>query len=106
MSAQPYPGFTCCYCARAMCAKRPGDYHRPDAATRDHILPKALGGTLAADNVRICCQRCNELRAKLGDCTGAILCFLACMPEPSTTSLKRVARVWRSTSPLFEGLPR
>ena len=87
-------GNPCCYCRQPMHPKRPGDYHRMDAATRDHILPKVRGGTLAAENVRVCCQRCNELRGLLGYSTVALLCFLSCLPEPSTTSVKRLLKTW------------
>lgn len=98
--------FCCPYCGRAMVPKRPGDWHRPDAATRDHILPKALGGTLATGNVRVCCQRCNELRGALGHCAGALACFLAVLPDPSTTSVRRAGRAWAGSGPIFARLPK
>lgn len=98
--------FLCPYCGRPMVPKRPGDWHRPDAATRDHILPKALGGMRGTDNTRICCQRCNELRGALGHCAGALACFLSVLPEPSTTSVRRAGRVWAASDPMFARLPQ
>lgn len=98
--------FACVYCGRSMVPKLPGDWHRPDAATRDHVLPRERGGTRATDNIRICCQRCNELRGALDGCTGALACFLAVLPEPSTTSVRRTGRAWAAGNALFMGLPQ
>ena len=32
-------------------------------ATTDHIIPKSKGGTNAKHNYKICCQRCNTIKA-------------------------------------------
>lgn len=103
MSASP-----CCYCGRMMSAARPKPRNLPrmSLATRDHVLPRVRGGTFAADNIRICCWRCNELRGALGHCTGALACFLACLPKLKTPEIQELARVWRASSPLFAKLPK
>jgi len=36
----------------------------PQCCTRDHVLPKSLGGTLAKGNVVLACRTCNN---KKGD---------------------------------------
>lgn len=85
---------------------------KPDAASRDHILPRewgrpVQGGPGRTNNIRICCRRCNELRGALGHCTGALLLFLSMLPpELSKTSVRRMGKSWAASNPLFAGLPR
>jgi hypothetical protein len=60
----------CPYCGRLM----QGHRHGP---TRDRVMPGAWGGTYRADNIRVCCRRCNELRGACGHCVGALACVLS-----------------------------
>lgn len=76
--------FGCPYCGVPMVRHCPASWNRSHVAIRDMILPKSRGGTLATGNIRICCQRCRELRGALGHCAGALACLLAVLPEPST----------------------
>lgn len=66
----------CPYCRRPMIKSkgRPNETHR--FATRDHIMPQEWGGDNAKDNIRPCCQKCNQLRAACGHCVGAMACVL------------------------------
>lgn len=44
------------------------DLHRhPDAATFDHVTPKALGGTGKQDNLMLAHKRCNSRRGHNGE---------------------------------------
>ena len=43
--------------------------------TIDHILPKAWGGLNRMENYRIVCIKCNNLRAVVGHCVGAMACL-------------------------------
>lgn len=33
--------------------------------TLDHVVPRALGGSIGLENIRACCTRCNSLKEKL-----------------------------------------
>jgi 5-methylcytosine-specific restriction endonuclease McrA len=46
-------GGMCCYC---------GIFLKRSEATRDHVIPKALGGKMTMDNVVICCHLCNMIK--------------------------------------------
>lgn len=35
------------------------------SATLDHIIPKAKGGTMAYENVVLCCEPCNKRKADM-----------------------------------------
>lgn len=91
----------CPYCGNIMipprrCGLRPGRVPPSNMRTRDHIRPRAWGGADAADNRRYCCQRCNQLRAALGHCIGALACVIAVARDrrrPSR-SIGYVARSW------------
>lgn len=39
------------------------DPSSPRAATLDHVVPRAAGGTNAARNLRLLCLRCNQAKA-------------------------------------------
>jgi hypothetical protein len=53
----------------------------PQTRSRDHILPKrdGHGSHIYGDtrNIRIVCQSCNGLLDRLGQCPGAVACYLA-----------------------------
>lgn len=51
-------GLPCPYCRQGMRPGR-GPFGR-QAPTRDHVIPKRGGGTLAQSNVLIVCRACNE----------------------------------------------
>lgn len=46
-------GFRCIWCQKS-CTHR--------EITLDHVLPRSLGGTNAADNLVVACMHCNRLR--------------------------------------------
>lgn len=105
------PRDACCYCGRPFRPLRATGRAgcKPDAASRDHILPKSRGGApryMDVSNIRICCRRCNELRGGMGHCTGALLIFLGLLPEPTADSVRTLGRVWAASSPLFARLPQ
>jgi hypothetical protein len=60
-----------------------GDPRRmyPQTRSRDHILPKrdGHGSHVYGDtrNIRIVCQSCNGLLDRLGQCPGAVACWIA-----------------------------
>lgn len=98
----------CCYCHLKMRVPVVGGNRFPFRPTRDHILPRARGGTLDGEtsNIRICCQRCNELRGALGHCTGALACFIATIPPRMRwRDVRQAGRAWRASSTLFNRLP-
>lgn len=43
--------------------KREGKRNKVWSATRDHVLPKSLGGKDSADNLKLAHRKCNTLRA-------------------------------------------
>ncbi len=49
-------GRRCVYCAEALA---------PEAATLDHVYPRARGGPDVAGNVVAACRRCNRMKADL-----------------------------------------
>jgi hypothetical protein len=66
------------------------DKHR---RSRDHILPHRDGHRVwiygDTYNIRIVCQRCNNLLSKLDQCPGAVVCYLAAKkPAPSLTRVR------------------
>ena len=63
----------CAYCNRATVAARDAG---PLMRTRDHILPRAHGRSPDVHNVRPACWGCNQLRADLGHCVGALMLAL------------------------------
>jgi len=52
----------CCYCDVPL--KRYGDTSWL-GATLDHWMPVALGGSSELENLRLCCRRCNNLKADM-----------------------------------------
>lgn len=50
--------YVCHYCRRALTAAAKGG---STAATRDHVVPKALGGTTTV----LCCRACNEIKGDM-----------------------------------------
>jgi hypothetical protein len=82
-----------CRCGMQRRRHRPGSID-PHRRTRDHIRPKAWGGSDSADNIRDVCRRCNEQRAVCGHCIGALACAraVACSRHASVAS---VIRQWR-----------
>lgn len=113
LSASATSRDVCCYCGTAFRPLRASGRAgcEPDAASRDHILPRERGragqaGPGRTNNIRICCRRCNELRGGMRHCTGALLIFLGLLPETSADSVRQLGRVWAASSPVFAGLPR
>ena len=51
------PSDKCCYCDRP--------FREGLEGTKEHIIPKAKGGTDALSNLTPCCFECNQLRANL-----------------------------------------
>jgi len=57
----------CHYCKRLLLSYK-ADMSLEDmalCATKDHIIPKALGGTNADDNYVVACAACNRLKAHI-----------------------------------------
>lgn len=51
------PNDKCCYCDRP--------FREGLEKTKEHIIPKANGGTDALSNLKPCCYECNQLRSNL-----------------------------------------
>lgn len=75
-----------------------------DRLTRDHIIPRAWGGTdrlwwdRSISNVRMCCERCNSLRGELGHCVGA-MAAIRTIPTPHRHTAARETRAIAKTIP-------
>lgn len=48
-----------CYICGSRMNNSSGD---PLCETRDHVMPKALGGPGTAENIELCCLRCNQIK--------------------------------------------
>jgi 5-methylcytosine-specific restriction endonuclease McrA len=48
----------CHYCSRLVRLRGPWD--DPLAATLDHVVPRALGGPTAPENLVVACRACNQ----------------------------------------------
>ncbi|MDE2102777.1 MAG: HNH endonuclease [Patescibacteria group bacterium] len=61
--------------------------------TLDHAIPRAAGGRFALDNMRICCEQCNQRKGNLTETAYlAILGFSRQLsPYDQETLLKRLA---------------
>lgn len=67
----------CCYCRRPMVkSKGRKNWGGERRASKDHILPSEWGGDSVPDNFRRSCQGCNQLRAAVGHCVGAMACVV------------------------------
>jgi 5-methylcytosine-specific restriction endonuclease McrA len=57
----------CAYCREMMTLKKIRANHRQPVhlATRDHVVPRAYGGSDRQENIVICCKGCNSRRADL-----------------------------------------
>lgn len=62
----------CPYCKRRMLTSK-RDRLNPLERTKDHILPKSWGGKDDYSNIRLCCRRCNALRAGAGHCHTVVM---------------------------------
>ena len=93
---QPIPVF-CPYCKRPMTSGK--KVNNPTRASRDHILPRQWGGLdswgteHAPRNLRWCCQECNNLRAAVGHCIGALACLATVTPHKASWLV--IAQQWR-----------
>ena len=56
-------GMHCAYCRQPVHIPLDASGHIPNAATLDHIIPKAKGGTNAFENYALACARCNHMKA-------------------------------------------
>jgi hypothetical protein len=52
-------GWRCIWCGGKLTFR---DEQRGDSPTLDHVLPRALGGSNAADNLVTACRHCNQKR--------------------------------------------
>lgn len=84
------------------CGLRLTDLPGPQNRTRDHILPRQFGRMVReVRNLRPCCKDCNQLRAVLGHCSGALMLailhaeVLHCSPKIAATNLG----MWHSSAP-------
>ena len=64
----------CHYCGEGMSSSHWG---LPDSATKEHIVPKSIGGRAAAHNIVIVCKKCNEKRGNGPSPCGCRKCTLA-----------------------------
>lgn len=55
-------GAVCHYCRKVVRLRVSAKDHHADDATIDHKIPKAKGGTNAADNLLLACRACNEAK--------------------------------------------
>lgn len=80
---------TCHYCKRVMLAYK-ADMSLEDlalSATKDHVIPKALGGLNTDDNYKVCCARCNRLKGHIPypvfkEFANIVLCVYPDLPLP------------------------
>jgi 5-methylcytosine-specific restriction endonuclease McrA len=58
-------GGRCAYCGVPLSLRPipPGQPPRPDAATLDHRVPRALGGGTRWENLVLACRGCNQAKA-------------------------------------------
>ncbi len=54
--------YKCCYCGITLRQSGPNCGNK---ATIEHVLPKALGGTLKRENIKAACWTCNNQRGML-----------------------------------------
>ncbi len=88
-------GWACAYCGRALvCAHCEGKPETDiNAATVDHKVARAQGGTDALDNLVLACGPCNRLKGAHA------------VPEGATQAHIRYARVWaKLTSLVSQGV--
>lgn len=88
-----YREYPCPYCGRLMKRRIKGKPVRRETETRDHIVPRCMGGSDAGENLRAVCYECNQLRALAGHCIGALACARA--RASRTTRLRKVLRKWQ-----------
>lgn len=55
----------CYYCDCQMLLERSGPVIPPNYATRDHIIPRSLGGKGLHKNIILACQQCNSTRGSM-----------------------------------------
>lgn len=55
-------GAFCHYCNRAVRLRVGRESNKPDDATLDHRVPRALGGGNADSNLLLACRKCNEAK--------------------------------------------
>jgi hypothetical protein len=69
------PQRNCFYCGRVLRFSHvPGSEKSHRRKTRDHILARAFGkAPPEVVSTRPCCRGCNQLRADLGHCVGALM---------------------------------
>lgn len=80
----------CPFCRRPMWnerSSRSGPGGRRE--TIDHILPLDRGGGNDLGNLRLCCATCNEVRAQLDHCVGAMACARGAIGSRSASELIR-----------------
>lgn len=65
---------TCHYCGDEMSSAHWG---LPDSATKEHIVPKSIGGAGHLTNIVIVCKKCNEKRGDGPSPCGCRKCTLA-----------------------------
>jgi len=54
----------CVYCSKEV-HRGDGENHGPDVATRDHIIPRHMGGPDIEANYTLACYRCNQELSRL-----------------------------------------
>lgn len=77
-------GQKCHYCKRTLLNHKPHMDHEAKflAATVDHKVPKALGGTNTSDNYLACCYRCNQLKGHVPYSVFKTYADMALIPYP------------------------
>lgn len=93
---QPADDGRCPTCSQPFARGR-AQNNSPRRKTRDHILPQCWGGedTMHGDarNIRMICSECNQHRALVGHCVGAMAC-VAVVAQETRRSFIDVARSW------------
>lgn len=99
MTRRPlFPGGTCPQCGfemtnatrRKRIARSAQSSHD---ATIDYILPRAYGGTNKPDNLRVMCKLCQQSRASVDYCVGALACLRTVLKR-KRPAVGEVAKLW------------
>lgn len=84
----------CPYCSRVMSSRRGARRIDVLERTRDHIRPKAWGGSDDRDNFRDCCWECNGLRPLTGHCHAALMIAISVAQQEHVKTRAIIDR-WR-----------
>lgn len=55
----------CCYCREKLTRLKEGGDRNEFVATYEHVIPRSKNGDNSKENLKLCCQRCNNLRGNM-----------------------------------------